>query len=39
MFTSSGVDLDKYFVPMDVPNVKLEQHIFTIRKMRKELNF
>ena len=35
----SGIDLDSFYIPMDVPGPKLDQDIFTIRKMRKALNF
>ena len=36
---SIPINLDKYYMPMDIPDTKLEQFIFTIRKMRKKLKF
>ena len=36
---NSSIDLDEYYVPMDIPDRKLEQYIFTVKKMRKSLNF
>ena len=35
----SGIDLNSFYIPMEVPGPKLEQYIFTIKKMRKTLNF
>ena len=35
----SGIDLDTYELPMKTPNTKLHQHIFTLKKMKKKLNF
>jgi len=34
-----SINLDNYYVPMDIPDKKLEQYIFTVKKMRKTLNF
>ena len=35
----SSINLDDYYVPMDIPDRKLEQYIFTVKNMRKSLNF
>ena len=35
----SSINLDNYYIPMDNPDKKLEQYIFTVKKMRKTLNF
>ena len=35
----SSINLETYYVPMDIPDKKLEQYIFTVKKMRKTLNF
>ena len=35
----SSINLDNYYIPMDIPDKKLEQYIFTVKKMRKTLNF
>ena len=35
----SSLDLSYYYTPMDIPGPKLEQFVFTIKKMRKLLNF
>ena len=35
----SSLDLSCYYAPMDVPGPKLDQFVFTIKKMRKLLNF
>ena len=39
VFTESAIDQNLFFCPMSVPGPKLEQYIFTIKKMRKILNF
>ena len=39
LFKHSKIDLDRYYMPMDVPGTKLEQHIFTLKKRRAKLNF
>ena len=39
VFKSSTLDKNIYYLPMPVPGPKLEQYIFSIRKMRKILNF
>ena len=39
VFTESAIDQNLFFHPMSVPGPKLEQYIFTIKKMRKILNF
>ena len=36
---NTSTNLDKYLLPMDIPDKKLEQYIFTVRNMRKKLNF
>ena len=36
---NTPINLDKYYLPMDIPDKKLEQYIFTVRNMRKKLNF
>ena len=33
------INLEKYYMPMDIPDSKLEQFVFTIKKMRKKLKF
>ena len=33
------INLEKYYLPTELPGKKLEQSIFTIRKMRAKLNF
>ena len=38
-FRSCNIDQEKYFSPMELPGRKLEQMIFTVRKMRKKLGF
>ena len=38
-FKGCGIDPQKYYQPMEVSGKKLEQIIFTVRKMRKKLNF
>jgi len=35
----SLINLDNYYVPMDITVRKLEQNIFTVNKMRKTLVF
>ena len=39
VFSESSIDEDLFFRPMSTPGPKLEQFVFTIRKMRKILNF
>ena len=39
VFTESAIDQDLFSRPMSVPGPKLEQYVFTIKKMRKILNF
>ena len=39
LFKHSKINLDNYYLPTDVPGTKLEQHIFTVKKMRAKLNF
>ena len=36
---SIPINLEKYYMPMDIPDSKLEQFVFTIKKMRQELKF
>ena len=38
-FKACNIDQEKYFSPMEVPGRKLEQMIFTVRKMRTKLGF
>ena len=33
LFVKSGLEFDKYYMPVDVPGQKLEQFIFTVKKM------
>ena len=35
----SLVDLEKFYSPVDVPGKKLEQFVFTVKKMREILDF
>ena len=35
----SSIDKNIYFLPMSVPGPKLEQYVFTVKKMRLILNF
>ena len=39
IFKKLHIDKDKYYAPMEIPGVKLEQMIFTIKKMRRKLEF
>ena len=39
VFKNSSLDKNVFHLPMSVPGSKLEQYIFSIRKMRKILNF
>ena len=39
VFTESAIDQDLFFRPMSIPGPKLEQYVFTIKKMRNILNF
>ena len=39
VFTESTIDQDLFFRPMSIPGPKLEQYVFTIKKMRNILNF
>ena len=39
VFSESSLDDNLFFRPMSTPGPKLEQFVFTIRKMRKLLNF
>ena len=39
LFVKSGLEFDKYYMPVDVPGRKLEQFIFTVKKMRYKLGF
>ena len=36
---NSNLDTSKYYLPADIPGKKIEQFVFTIKKMRKQLNF
>ena len=31
------INLEKYYMPMDIPDYKLEQFVFTIKKMQRKL--
>ena len=33
------INLEKYYMPMDIPDYKLEQFVFTIKKMQKKIKF
>ena len=39
VFSKSIIDKDKFHLPADIPGKKLEQYIFTVKKMRNQLNF
>ena len=39
IFKKLHIDKEKYYAPMEIPGVKLEQMIFTIKKMRRKLGF
>ena len=39
IFRKSILNKDTHYLPTDVPGKKLEQYIFTIKKMRNKLNF
>ena len=39
VFSESSINEQLFFRPMSTPGPKLEQFVFTIRKMRKILNF
>jgi len=39
IFKGCHINPEKYYKPMETPGKKLEQMVFTIRKMRKKLNF
>ena len=36
---NSNLDTSKYYLPADIPGKKIEQFVFTIKKMKKQLNF
>ena len=39
IFNKSKLNKETYYLPTDIPDQKLEQYIFTIKKMRTKLNF
>ena len=39
VFSESSIDEDLFFRPMSTPGPKLEQFVFTIRKMRKSKTY
>ena len=39
IFKKLHIDKEKYYAPMEIPGVKLEQMIFTIKKMRRKFGF
>ena len=39
IFKKLHIDKEKYYAPMEIPGVKIEQMIFTIMKMRRKLGF
>ena len=39
IFKTCNIDKNKYYKPMEIPGKKLEQMIFTIKKMRNKLKF
>ena len=39
VFKNSKLDKDKYYLPAEIPGRKLEQFIFTIKKMKNQLEF
>ena len=39
VFKNSKLDKDIYYLPAEIPGRKLEQFIFSIKKMRNQLEF
>ena len=39
IFKKSIIDKNQFYLPTDTPGKKLEQHFFTIKKMKQKLNF
>ena len=39
VLNNSTLNKDQYYLPAEIPGTKLEQFIFTIKKMKEQLNF